>query len=152
DAYRAMIPTLVAQKNTAQSPVIVVDQYAGFDPDADTYDSVHPDAVGEKKVAGKFFAAIQALVGPAALVAKTTTPPPPPPPVLAHLSGFVFNDATGDGVRDAGEAGLAGRFVYLDFNITAVREANEPVVVTNANGRYLFKSLAAGNYRVRHHV
>jgi lysophospholipase L1-like esterase len=44
---------------TADSPVILVDQYDGFDAETDLYDKVHPNARGEEKMAEKWFDAIQ---------------------------------------------------------------------------------------------
>ncbi|MHB1135091.1 MAG: SGNH/GDSL hydrolase family protein [Chloroflexota bacterium] len=63
EPLNAQIPTLAAQKTTAQSPVVVVDQWTGFDenidpPVGDTYDGVHPDESGEKKLAAKWQAAL----------------------------------------------------------------------------------------------
>ncbi|MBF0431107.1 MAG: hypothetical protein HQK83_07505 [Fibrobacteria bacterium] len=55
------IPTLKATKSTDQSPIIIVDQNTGFDPDyqtGDTYDKVHPNPQGEEKMAVKWFKAI----------------------------------------------------------------------------------------------
>jgi acyl-CoA thioesterase I len=148
DEYRALIPGLVAAKSTAQSPVIVVDQYDGFHPETDTYDNVHPNAVGERKIARRFMSAIEQLVGPPQVTHKPVTTTV----TKANVTGLVFNDTNGNGVRDTKEWGLANRYVYLDYNNNAKREANEPIAVTNAQGQYLFRSLPAGNYRVRHHV
>jgi acyl-CoA thioesterase-1 len=60
--FNAAIPALAASKTTTNSPVIVVDQYTGFDATAghDTYDGVHPVESGEKKMSAKWLAAIQA--------------------------------------------------------------------------------------------
>ena len=44
---------------TAESPVILVDQFEGFDGETDLYDKVHPNASGEEKMAEKWFDAIQ---------------------------------------------------------------------------------------------
>jgi len=44
---------------TTDSPVILVDQFAGFDGEADLYDKVHPNTQGEEKMAAKWFDAIQ---------------------------------------------------------------------------------------------
>jgi GDSL-like Lipase/Acylhydrolase family len=44
---------------TDESPVILVDQFSGFDGKADLYDMVHPNASGEEKMAAKWFEAIQ---------------------------------------------------------------------------------------------
>jgi lysophospholipase L1-like esterase len=53
------IPALVALKNTADSPVYVVDQYTGINASTDTYDGEHPNQSGEQKMATKWLAAIQ---------------------------------------------------------------------------------------------
>lgn len=60
--FNNMIPTLASAKTKTQSPVIVVDQYTGFDATAgtDTYDGVHPNQSGEIKMANKWLAAILA--------------------------------------------------------------------------------------------
>jgi lysophospholipase L1-like esterase len=44
---------------TAESPVILVDQFEGFNGETDLYDKVHPNARGEEKMAEKWFNAIQ---------------------------------------------------------------------------------------------
>jgi len=44
---------------TDKSPVILVDQFSGFDGKTDLYDMVHPNASGEEKMADKWFDAIQ---------------------------------------------------------------------------------------------
>ena len=53
------IVTLSKTLGTADSPVILVDQFAGFVGKADLYDKVHPNASGEEKMAEKWFDAIQ---------------------------------------------------------------------------------------------
>jgi hypothetical protein len=47
--------------STSDSPVIVVDQWTGFDAAADTSDGVHPNASGSKKMADHWFAALEKL-------------------------------------------------------------------------------------------
>lgn len=54
----AKIPELAESKSTDTSPVIVVNQWEGFDAKADTYDGVHPDELGEEKMATRWFEAI----------------------------------------------------------------------------------------------
>ncbi|MFD2514639.1 GDSL-type esterase/lipase family protein [Pontibacter locisalis] len=58
------IPALAQELNTAASPVILVDQYTGFNPTtgADTFDGIHPNASGEEKMAQKWFEAIMKVV------------------------------------------------------------------------------------------
>lgn len=49
-------------KSTARSPVVVVDQWTGFDPVADTYDGVHPIDSGFRKIADRWYPAVAAAV------------------------------------------------------------------------------------------
>jgi hypothetical protein len=69
--------------------------------------------------------------------------------VLGSISGTVYNDSNGNGVRDAGESGLAGRTVYNDANNDKIPNAGESSNITNASGAYAFSNLAAGNYKIR---
>jgi glucose/arabinose dehydrogenase len=65
------------------------------------------------------------------------------------VTGIVFNDLDGDGVRDAGEPGLANWRVFLDNNNNGVwSAATEPSLLTAANGGYTAK-LPQGTYRAR---
>ena len=54
----ALLPALVAAKNTEVSPVVLVDQFTGFNLAADTWDNVHPNESGEIKIANNFFDAL----------------------------------------------------------------------------------------------
>lgn len=56
------IPQLAKDLSTKESPVIVVDQFSGFDAGADTYDGVHPNENGEEKMAQVWFKAIMDVV------------------------------------------------------------------------------------------
>jgi mannan endo-1,4-beta-mannosidase len=61
-ALNAEIATWAPTKSTAASPIIVVDQYTGFDAVADTMDGVHPNnTTGSQKMAAKWYAALAAL-------------------------------------------------------------------------------------------
>jgi acyl-CoA thioesterase-1 len=51
-------------QDTEESPVILVDQYTGFNAATDTYDGIHPNARGEAKMAQKWFDAILELDTP----------------------------------------------------------------------------------------
>jgi len=68
-------------------------------------------------------------------------PPPPPPPTGGEISGAVFNDANGDGLRDPSEVGVGTWFVMLAGSTV-------PPVQTDANGNYGFTGLSAGSYTV----
>jgi uncharacterized delta-60 repeat protein len=65
------------------------------------------------------------------------------------ISGAVFNDVNHNGVRDAGEAPVAGRQVYLDLNGVGVFATGDPLSTTDAAGHYAFNNLPAANYLVR---
>lgn len=52
----------LAREDRPDARVIVVDQFAGFDPDTHTYDGVHPNALGEQQMAARWFAALQELL------------------------------------------------------------------------------------------
>lgn len=62
------------------------------------------------------------------------------------LRGTVFNDADSDGTLDAGETGFQG----ISVQLTGTNDLNNAVgpltSVTDANGRYSFTGLRAGNY------
>ncbi len=66
------VDAFVSTRTTVASPIIVVDQYTGFDPEVDNYDNFHPNEGGEIKMANKWFQALEPLL--------TSTPTP-----LTHL-------------------------------------------------------------------
>ena len=68
------------------------------------------------------------------------------------ISGNVFNDVDGDGVRDAGEGGAAGRIVWDDTNGNAVRDGYEPFTTTDSQGNYKLVYRPAGAHTVRTEV
>ncbi len=62
EPLNAEIPALVAAKNTPESPVILVDQWTGFNVWTDTFDGVHPNASGEMKMAEKWYDALGGML------------------------------------------------------------------------------------------
>jgi lysophospholipase L1-like esterase len=54
----AEVPLLAAEKSTAQSPVLAVDQWTGFSAAEDTSDGVHPNESGERKMAARWYEAL----------------------------------------------------------------------------------------------
>ncbi|MGH6657647.1 MAG: cellulose binding domain-containing protein, partial [Actinocrinis sp.] len=54
----AAIPAWAASVSTAQSPVVAVDQWTGFDDATDTVDGVHPNDSGNQKVAAHWYPAL----------------------------------------------------------------------------------------------
>jgi hypothetical protein len=65
------------------------------------------------------------------------------------ISGAKFNDLNGNGLRDAGEPGLAGWTIYLDLNNNSALDASEPFQTTDVNGNYSFAGINTGSYFVR---
>lgn len=52
-----------AAKSTGRSPVVIVAQDRGFDPATDTYDGIHPNEAGERKMARRWFEAMEPRLG-----------------------------------------------------------------------------------------
>ncbi len=61
-ALNGVIQDVVTELHVEHAPVILVDQFSGFDAATDTYDAVHPNAAGEEKMAQRWFEAIKAYV------------------------------------------------------------------------------------------
>jgi|GEM_PF-1710728 len=66
-----------------------------------------------------------------------------------NISGTKFEDYDGDGVRDAGETGLAGWTIYLDADNDSQLDDGEIRTVTGSDGGYSFLDLNPGAYTVR---
>jgi hypothetical protein len=62
--------------------------------------------------------------------------------VRGSISGMKYNDKNGNGVKDAGDNGLAGWTINLTGSATAS-------ATTDANGNYSFTGLTSGTYTVR---
>ncbi|MGC3000342.1 GDSL-type esterase/lipase family protein [Streptomyces sp. G35A] len=58
----ARIPAWAEATSTSRSPVTVVDQWTGFDTATDTYDGVHPNDAGDRKIAARWFPALSAVL------------------------------------------------------------------------------------------
>ncbi|MFT3788234.1 MAG: SdrD B-like domain-containing protein [Tepidisphaeraceae bacterium] len=65
------------------------------------------------------------------------------------ISGSLFGDRDGNGVRSGNEWGYGGWSVFLDRNDNGRRDRGEPKTITDPAGRYLFTDLLPGDYRVR---
>ncbi|MFC8846262.1 MULTISPECIES: cellulose binding domain-containing protein [unclassified Micromonospora] len=83
-ALNSAIDGWAAGKTTAQSPIVVVDQWTGFSTAADTYDGVHPNAAGDQKMSDRWYpAVVAALTGATPTATPTPTPPVTPTPTLS---------------------------------------------------------------------
>jgi hypothetical protein len=65
------------------------------------------------------------------------------------ISGTVFNDINGNGLRDAGDPGLSGWRVFLDTDGDWAWDSTEKSVLTDASGNYSLTGLSAATYKVR---
>src|SRR5262249_50647853 len=70
-------------------------------------------------------------------------------PATASISGRVFGDSNGNGLRDPGEEGLGLWTVYIDTNNDGKVDGKEVSAITDINGNWSFKNLLAGTYTVR---
>lgn len=70
----AAIPAWAASLTTTQSPVIVVDQFTGFQDATDTVDGVHPSASGNQKIAARWFPPLTAELNTFMTPVPPTTP------------------------------------------------------------------------------
>jgi hypothetical protein len=61
--------------------------------------------------------------------------------VPGSISGTKFEDRNGNGVRDAGEPGVAGFTIFIDLNNTGVFAPGDPSTSTAANGSWSFTNL-----------
>lgn len=67
--------------------------------------------------------------------------------IPSEIAGYVYIDANHNGVRDAGEQGLAGVAVNLTGTATGNQAVNT-IVTTLADGSYKFTNVAPGSYTI----
>ncbi len=72
-----------------------------------------------------------------------------PPSTGGSISGTVFNDLDGDGVKDSNEIGVGNITIYNDANNNSKLDAGEITTVTSSTGAYMLANLAAGSYKIR---
>ena len=72
-------------------------------------------------------------------------------PQLLRLAARSSTTSTQDGVKDAGEPGLAGFRIWADYDNDGVRDAGEPFDDTDANGNYTITNIQdpSGTYSLR---
>jgi lysophospholipase L1-like esterase len=72
----AAIPSWASGLSTSQSPIVVVDQWTGFNTATDTTDGVHPNDAGNVKICDKWYPSLTAFLS----VSPGITPDPTNPP------------------------------------------------------------------------
>jgi len=61
-----------------------------------------------------------------------------------------FNDLDADGLpREAGEPGLSGWTIYVDYDDDGVKDAGEPSDVTDGSGNYTITGINPGTWKVK---
>lgn len=75
-------------------------------------------------------------------------PAPRPRPQFGRVTGTIFRDRNGNGVRDPGEAGVAAFRVFADLNGDGIWQRDEPSAFTNSRGGFRLK-LSPGDYTLR---
>jgi len=69
--------------------------------------------------------------------------------VGGNITGTLFNDENGNGVRDIGEPPLSNWWVYIDYNNDGRFDGPDRRVFTDANGHYQLADLPHGTYHIR---
>src|SRR5258705_9014695 len=76
-----------------------------------------------------------------------------PRQLLAGFQGWVFNDATGEGLEDSSSlvvtGGISGVTVFIDANEDGSLSAGELSSVTDSEGFFHFDNLPLGRYVIR---
>ncbi|ACL15472.1 carbohydrate-binding protein [Methanosphaerula palustris] len=142
-AYNNALPALAAQKSTAQSPVIVVDQYTGYNGFSDNqYDGIHPQTSGEKKMADRWYAALVPLLSGGTTVEPTPVPTSAPwdsPQAIPGSIQATDYASGGEGVAyhdtTTGNQGGAYRNDDVDIEYSSVEQ--EFVVAYIRSGEWL---------------
>jgi hypothetical protein len=65
------------------------------------------------------------------------------------VTGFKWADTNGNGIRDAGEAGLGGLWIYVDLDGDDRIDIGEPAAKTNADGSFSLSPPSSGTYAIR---
>jgi cyclophilin family peptidyl-prolyl cis-trans isomerase len=64
------------------------------------------------------------------------------------IVGTVFTDSAKTGVYQSGDAGVAGRTVFLNNDNSGAPDSSNPSTTTDSNGNYYFLGLAPASYKV----
>ncbi len=105
------------------------------------------NVVAGQQAIDKIFGNRQTPVSPPP-VSPPPVSPPPPPAAGATITGTAFVDLNANSVKDSNEWGLPGVKVFIDTNANGIADASETATLTNGNGIYSFKGLAAGTYNI----
>ncbi len=65
------------------------------------------------------------------------------------VSGLKFEDKNANGVKDAGDGGLDGWTIYVDYNANSTKDSGEPSAVTSGGGTYTISGVDPGSWKLR---
>ena len=65
------------------------------------------------------------------------------------VTGFKYADTNGNGIRDAGEPGIGGFWIYIDLDGDDRIDIGEPSAKTAADGSFSLNPPASGSYAIR---
>ena len=65
------------------------------------------------------------------------------------VSGFKWADTNGNGVRDTGESGIGGFWIYVDLDGDDRIDIGEPAAITAADGSFSLNPPSVGTYAIR---
>ncbi len=65
-------------------------------------------------------------------------------PVRGGASGVKWHDIDADGIRDVGEPGMPGIYIYADLDKNGSIALGEPAAITDANGNYNIQGIPPG--------
>lgn len=69
--------------------------------------------------------------------------------VVPNVTGTAYVDSNGNGMRDAGEIGLEGVYIYIDLDGDNRPDLGEPGTNTGSDGTYTLNFPGAGTYTLR---
>ncbi|HEY3869063.1 MAG TPA: cellulose binding domain-containing protein [Actinocrinis sp.] len=97
------IPGWAAGLTTSQSPIVVVDQWTGFDDATDTIDGVHPNDAGDQKMADRWYT-------PLAQVLNGIIPPPSTSPTPSASASPSSSSSPSPSSSPTGSPGCAATY------------------------------------------
>ena len=145
NSFNALLPALAQQKTTAQSQVIIVDQNTDFNAATETTDGVHPNALGEEKMATRWYASLQTLLPTPPTGSFTLT-------VTTSGSGYVIKNlnqvgyVNGTSVSVTASAAAGFRFAGWSGDVT---DLSNPLTVSMTANKNITATFTGGGSSVQ---
>ncbi len=111
----SQIPAWASGKSTSASPIVVVDQYTGFNTTTDTGDGCHPNDAGNQKICDKWYNPLVAMLQ-GTTAAPTSVPTATPIATPTSVPGCSLKgDVNGSGAIDIVDALVIAQ-AYVGLN------------------------------------